>query len=75
MLFHKRAGDRYFNLAGYSPAPANEKEAGIRRFKEKWGGDERSVPTFTWTREPPLLRGYRWLKGQARPVVIGAVFQ
>lgn len=28
-----------FNLAGVSPNPQNPKEAGIRRFKEKWSGE------------------------------------
>lgn len=34
----KAAGCQIFNLAGVSPNPQNEKEVGIRRFKEKWGG-------------------------------------
>lgn len=36
--YAKAAGCVIFNLAGVSPHPRNEKEAGIRRFKEKWGG-------------------------------------
>ena len=43
---HKSAGDRWFNLAGYSPDPGNHKEAGIRRFKKKWGGREVSVSKY-----------------------------
>jgi hypothetical protein len=43
---HKAAGDRWFNLAGFNPEPKNAKEAGIRRFKEKWGGREAAVPQF-----------------------------
>ena len=35
---HKALGDHLFNLAGFSPSPSTPKEAGIRRFKEKWGG-------------------------------------
>ena len=31
-------GCHTFNLAGINPAPTNPKEAGIRQFKEKWGG-------------------------------------
>jgi lipid II:glycine glycyltransferase (peptidoglycan interpeptide bridge formation enzyme) len=62
MLYHKRSGDRYFNLAGYSPNPANEKEAGIRRFKEKWGGREISVPSYTLIHEPRYVRAGRWLQ-------------
>jgi len=64
MLYHKRCGDRYFNLAGYSPNPANEKELGIRRFKEKWGGREISVPSYTWIHEPGYLRAGRWLQSK-----------
>lgn len=56
MLTHKAVGDRWFNLAGYSPAPATDKEAGIRRFKEKWGGIERRVPQFARRREPAPVR-------------------
>lgn len=38
MLFHKKLGDSYFDLAGINPDPKDTKEIGIRRFKEKWGG-------------------------------------
>lgn len=31
-------GQAFFDLAGVSAEPATPKEAGIRRFKEKWGG-------------------------------------
>ncbi len=31
-------GLRWYDLAGVAPAPASEKERGIRQFKEKWGG-------------------------------------
>ena len=65
MLHHKRNGDRHFNLAGYSPDPVNEKEAGIRRFKEKWGGREIAVPAFVRLREPGYVRVGRWLKAKA----------
>jgi hypothetical protein len=64
MLYHKRSGDRYFNLAGYSPNPANEKELGIRRFKEKWGGREIQVPSYTWIHEPGYVRAGRWLQSK-----------
>lgn len=30
---------RFFNLNGFNPNPTSEKEKGIRRYKEKWGGD------------------------------------
>lgn len=32
------SGWKSFDLAGVNPAPATDKEANIRRFKEKWGG-------------------------------------
>lgn len=64
-LAHKAAGDRWFDLAGYSPDPQTEKEAGIRRFKEKWGGVERLVPRFARSREPAAVRLARRLL--ARP--------
>lgn len=65
MLHHKSEGDRHFNLAGYSPNPVNEKELGIRRFKEKWGGREIAVPAFVRSREPGYVRAGRWLKAKA----------
>jgi hypothetical protein len=34
----KRLGCDTFDLAGVNPNPATTKEQGIRRFKEKWGG-------------------------------------
>jgi hypothetical protein len=39
---HRDDGDALVNLAGFAANPSNSKEAGIRRFKEKWGG--RTVP-------------------------------
>ena len=32
-------GYRWYNLAGVNPEPKTPKEEGIRRFKEKWGGE------------------------------------
>lgn len=54
VLLDARAADCHtFDLAGVNPAPGTPKEAGIRRFKEKWGGDymefsrhEREFPTW-----------------------------
>ncbi len=43
----RAVGDTLFNLAGYSPDPATPKEAGIRRFKEKWNGREVQLAQFT----------------------------
>ena len=34
-------GYRWYNLAGVNPEPKTPKEEGIRRFKEKWGGEYR----------------------------------
>lgn len=30
----------YFNLSGFNPNPVNQKEEGIKRYKEKWGGKQ-----------------------------------
>ncbi len=38
LIAAKDAGARLFDLAGIAPRPSSDKEAGIRRFKEKWGG-------------------------------------
>jgi hypothetical protein len=56
MLAHRKAGDRYFNLAGYRATPRDDKEAGIRRFKEKWGGREVAFPEFIRGDRPFLVR-------------------
>jgi hypothetical protein len=44
--FHRSLGDRWFDLAGIAPDPSTEKEAGIRFFKTKWGGMEKSAPRY-----------------------------
>lgn len=41
ILWAAKQGCRYYDLAGVSPHPKTEKEAGIRQFKEKWGGEYR----------------------------------
>lgn len=33
---------KYYNLAGFNPKPKNEKEKGIFRYKEKWGGERQN---------------------------------
>jgi hypothetical protein len=64
---HKAAGDRYFNLAGYSPSPRDEKEAGIRRFKQKWGGRELFYPEFVRGERPALVQAaVRWMEMRQR---------
>ena len=35
----KEDGSRYFDFAGVNPNPTNSKEAGIKNFKSKWGGE------------------------------------
>lgn len=47
-LHHKNKGDKHFNMAGYSPEPQSEKEFGIRRYKQKWGGAEYDMPTYVF---------------------------
>lgn len=44
------------DLSGIAPDPVDEKEKGIRRFKEKWGG---SVVSYTAFALP--LRKWRWV--------------
>lgn len=61
-LVHRNCGDRYFNLAGYNPRPDSDKEMGIRRYKEKWGGEEHSTPTYRAT--SPLARLAEWTAGR-----------
>jgi hypothetical protein len=63
-LRHKAQGDRCFNLAGYSPAPVNAKEDGIRGFKAKWGGSEIAVPQYTRDDPPLRFRLLRRLAGR-----------
>ena len=41
-----------YDLSGISPAPTSEAEAGIRRFKEKWGGEVIEYPVFTQLLKP-----------------------
>jgi hypothetical protein len=46
LLHHRDLGDEVFDLAGFSPEPESPKEAGIRRFKEKWAGTVRPSPRY-----------------------------
>lgn len=46
MRHHRALGDEVFDLAGISPTPLTDAEAGIRRFKEKWGGAPTPVPRY-----------------------------
>lgn len=47
MREHRDLGDAWFDLAGYAASPATPAEAGIKRFKQKWGGTEVVAPVFT----------------------------
>lgn len=49
-------GLRVYDLSGVSPAPASAAEAGIRRFKEKWGGRVIEYPVFTRALKPMAWR-------------------
>lgn len=64
----KAAGCHTFDLAGVAPNPANPKEAGIRHFKEKWGG--RYVGYETWDKPLGLWRalapGRAWVARRLR---------
>ncbi|HIH20692.1 TPA: peptidoglycan bridge formation glycyltransferase FemA/FemB family protein [Candidatus Micrarchaeota archaeon] len=43
----KEKGFRYFDLTGVNPSPQSEKERGIFRFKEKWGGKLKEYSMFS----------------------------
>jgi len=66
MKFHKARGDQYFDLAGYSPDPQTPKEQGIRAFKEKWGGREINISTYTKDLSPLWFRIARKIKNLIR---------
>ena len=59
LLTHKRTGDTIFNLAGFSPSPRDAKEEGIRRFKQKWGGQTILVPAFYKGEEAQVTKAAR----------------
>ncbi|MBI2265635.1 MAG: peptidoglycan bridge formation glycyltransferase FemA/FemB family protein [Armatimonadetes bacterium] len=65
-----REGARVYDLAGISPDPATPKESGIRRFKEKWGGEKVTIRMFGKTCRYSLLGRtahlVRKLKGENR---------
>lgn len=49
-------GLRTLDLAGVAPEPRSDKERGIRRFKEKWGGIVAEYPVFTRVLKPGRWR-------------------
>lgn len=61
---HRDAGDRVFDLAGFSPAPADPKGKGIRAFKEKWQGRTVTIPRYTYEDVPAALRVAKQAKRQ-----------
>jgi hypothetical protein len=61
MREHRAMGDSWFDLAGYAPTPAMRAEAGIKRFKQKWGGREIATPTFAKSLEGRARRRARRL--------------
>jgi len=56
---HRSRGDRWFDLAGISPEPKDDKERGIRFFKEKWGGSLRDAPSYIKDRRPFWLKQFQ----------------
>jgi hypothetical protein len=52
MRWHGAAGDALFDLAGFSASPSTAKEAGIRRYKEKWGGRLVETSHYVWCERP-----------------------
>lgn len=57
LVTHRQLGDRLFDLAGFNPEPATQKEEGIRRFKEKWGGQTVHTLRFERIHRNPLAVG------------------
>lgn len=60
------SGQRRVDWSGYTPEPATEKEAGINRFKAKWGGAVVHYHTYDKIRAPRRFAALDWTKTQAR---------
>jgi len=58
----KSRGNAWFDLAGYSPSPKGPKEEGIKRFKNKWGGEERDLYIFSKDLRPTPIKMLSKLK-------------
>ena len=73
MLYAKTQGCHTFDLAGVNPDSTDPKDAGIRRFKEKWGG--RYVEFYRYEKRlPPRGPGaslYETLRHAKQTVVQG----
>ena len=66
---HRAAGDMFFDMAGFSAAPISPKEAGIRRFKEKWSGRTVEIPSYH--RDLPTLANKALSLGRAVKRMVG----
>lgn len=56
MNAHRDLGDCWFDLAGLSPAPSNDKERGISFFKAKWKGQTKLSPRYYKDLRPGIQR-------------------
>ncbi len=74
MLEARRIGCLTFDVAGVHPAPRSPAEAGIRRFKEKWGGRYVEYPIYRmnlmplWSKLTRWTRRHRMVRNSARGV-------
>ena len=65
----KRRGFRYYDLTGVNPNPKDEKEAGILRFKAKWGGQLTRYNEYSLgikRKRDAILRAAKKVGGKAR---------
>lgn len=65
MRAHRQDGDHFFDLAGFNPYPVSDKEAGIKRFKTKWGGTTLTVKHWEY-RVPTIVQRLASLMGATR---------
>lgn len=63
MRWAKTEGFHTFDLAGVAPHPKSDKEAGIRRFKAKFGGRYLEYKTYTKVFRPALYKIIKALRG------------
>jgi hypothetical protein len=65
MLSLKGAGVRYLDLVSVEVAPPEgSREAGVREFKSKWGGELLDTPVYQY--RTLLLRAWRTVAGRLR---------
>lgn len=60
------SGQRRIDWAGYTPEPKSEKEKGINRFKEKWGGQVIRYNVYDKIIASKRFMGLDWVKSQLR---------